>query len=155
MGSLGTIAGATTLAQAIHKIWAANAALHAAVPDERFLTGRMPPSEEMPYVRLELDGSGNVQRTSSTLYQKQGVVFHVWTDDFDAGEALVPLIRSAFESQEFDWTTGGVLDLRQDGTADTNQTNIPEIKAWETTVRFTANTWEQRQDRAGSSSSGP
>ena len=56
MSDLGTIAGATGLESAINIIWAANAALVAAVPADRLITGRVPPSEEMPYVRLEPDG---------------------------------------------------------------------------------------------------
>ena len=147
MGQLGTIAGAATLAQAIHAIWGANAALAAAVPIDRFLTGRVPGSEKMPYVRLELTAGGNIQRTSNTLYQKQSVTFHIWTDDFDDGDAIVPTLNAAFASQIFDWSVGGVTDMRQEGTASTSQVSTPEFKAWETVVTFTANTWETRQDK--------
>ena len=144
--SLGTIAGAATLAQAIHAIWAANTALAAAVPADRFLTGRVPGSEQMPYVRLELEAGGNIQRTRQTNYQKQTATFHVWTDSFDAGDAIVPALKAAYASEEFDWGTGGVTDFRQEGTASTSQVNTPEFKAWETVVTFAANTWETRQD---------
>lgn len=146
MSDLGTISGAATLAQAIHGIWAANTALAAAVPADRFLTGRVPGSEEMPYVRLELEDGGNIQRSKQTLYQKQRVVFHLWTDAFDSGDSVVPLIQAAYASMAFDWGTGGVTDFRQEGTASTSQVNTPEFKAWETVVTFTANTWESRQD---------
>lgn len=146
MSNLGTIANASTLAQAIHVLWGQNAILNTAVPADRFLTGRVPGSEEMPYVRLELQSGGNIQRTRQTLYQKQQVTFHIWTDTFDAGDSIVPALQAAFASQIFDWGTGGVTDFRQEGTAGTSQVSTPEFKAWETVVTFTANTWETRQD---------
>lgn len=155
MGSLGTIAGATTLAEAIHAIWAANAALCAVIPLERFCTGRIPPSEEMPYVRVEFNSNGNVALTNRTLYQKGDIVLHIWTDDFDTGDAIAGLVRQAFDLQEFDWITGGVLNFRLSGTPNSTQTTIPEIKAWETIASFSANIWEKRSDISnGSSSSG-
>ncbi len=146
MSDLGTIAGTTSLAQALHALWAANSALVAVVPADRAITGRVPPSEEMPYVRLSLADAGNKQRTNATLYQAQRVSFHLWTDTFDAGDAAAPLIQAAFASMAFNWGSGGVTDMRQEGTPATTQTTDPEIKAWETTVTFTANTWQTRQD---------
>ena len=146
MPNLGTIPDTTSLAQAIHAIWAANTALIAVVPADRSLTGRVPPSEEMPYVRVAFSDSGNISRTNKTLYQTQLVTFHAWTDTFDAGDALVPLIQNAFASQMFDWGTGGVTDMRQHGAPSTQQTNDPEIKAWETIVEFLAHTWQSRND---------
>ena len=59
MSDLGTIAGATGLESAINAIWAANARLAAAVPVDRLITGRVPPSEQMPYVRLEPEGGSD------------------------------------------------------------------------------------------------
>ena len=143
---LGTIPKTASLPQAIHAIWAANAALAAAVPADRFITGRVPGSEEMPYVRLELESGGNIQRSRQSQYQKQVCTFHVWTDTFDAGDAIVPAIRAAFANEEFDWGTGGVTDFRQEGTAGTSQVSTPEYKAWETVVTFAASTWETRVD---------
>ena len=82
------------------------------MPPERFCTGRVPPSEEMPYVRLELPGGGELVRSRETLYEKRPIVFHVWTDTFDAGDAVAAAIRAAFAHAAFDWGTGGVLDCR-------------------------------------------
>ncbi len=135
-----------TAAQAIHQLWAADAALSALLPPQRFCTGRVPPSEEMPYCRLELPGGSEIQRSRQTLYEKRRMVFHVWTDTFDEGDAIVPQIRRVFANQAFDWGTGGVTDCRPEGPARTSQTTLPEIKAWETVVSFVAASWEQRMD---------
>jgi hypothetical protein len=135
-----------TLAQAIHQRWAADAALSALVPSDRFCTGRVPPSEEMPYCRLELPGGSQFQRSRQTLYEKQPIKFHVWTDTFDEGDGIVPEIRRVFANQAFDWATGGVLDCRPAGPPSRSQTALPEIKAWETIVTFAAATWDQRLD---------
>jgi len=136
----------TTLAQAIHQLWAADNALSALVPPERFCTGRVPPSEEMPYCRLELPSGSEIQRSRQTLYEKQRIIFHVWTDTFDEGDSIAPEIRRVFANQEFDWGSGGVTDCKPDGLPSASQTALPEIKAWETVVTFAANTWETRQD---------
>jgi hypothetical protein len=146
MSDLGTITGASSLADAVHAIWAGNTALCAAVPADRFLTGRVPGSEEMPYVRLELREGGTIQRSNATLYQTQKLAFHVWSDKFDEGDGIAPLIVAAFASMAFDWASGGVTDMRWDGPAAARQTNDPEIKAWETVVMFTVNIWQTRQD---------
>jgi len=147
MSDLGTITGATGLESAINAIWAANAALNAAVPVDRLITGRVPPSEAMPYVRLEPEAGTNIVRTNLSLYQTERVHFHIWTDGIDAARAIAPLIRAAFASMAFDWVTGAVLDMRWDGPPLSRQTTDPEIKAWQTTVTFTASTWQQRQDQ--------
>ena len=141
----------TTFAQAIHQLWAADSALSALLPPERFCTGRVPPSEEMPYCRLELPGGSEIQRSNKTLYEKRSIVFHVWTDTFDQGEALAPEIRRVFANQEFDWQSGGATDCRPQGPPSTRQTALPEIKAWETVVTFAANTWETRLDNTSDS----
>jgi hypothetical protein len=134
----------TTLAQAIHQLWAADSVLSGLVPPQRFCTGRVPPSEEMPYCRLELPGGSEIQRSRQTLYEKQPMVFHLWTDTFDEGQAIAPQIRRVFAHQEFDWGSGGVTDCRPDGPPATRQTTLAEIKAWETVVTFAAATWETR-----------
>ncbi len=146
MSDLGTIAGATGLESAINAIWAANAALTAVVPVDRLITGRVPPSEQMPYVRLEPDGGSDEARTNASLYQTEKVRFHVWSDGFDVGRQIHPLIRAAFASMAFNWTSGAVLDMKCDGPPISRQTSDPEIKAWQTTVSFTLTTWHQRQD---------
>ncbi len=105
----------TTLAQAIHARWSANSPLCALVPAERFCTGRVPASEEMPYVRLEITGGGELLRSRETLYEKRPIVFHVWTDTFDDGDAVAAAVRAAFAHAAFDWGTGGVLDCRPRG----------------------------------------
>ena len=135
-----------TFAQAIHQLWAADSALSALVPPERFCTGRVPPSQEMPYCRLELPGGSGIQRSNRTLYEKRPIVFHVWTDTFDQGDAIAPEIRRVLANREFDWQSGGVTDCRPQGPPSTSQTALPEIKAWETVVTFAANTWETRLD---------
>jgi len=140
-----------TLAQAIHQLWAADSVLCALLPADRFYTGRVPPSEKMPYCRLELPGGSELQRSRQTLYEKQPIIFHVWTDTFDAGDAIAPQIRRVFANQEFDWGTGGVTDCRTEGSPSTSQTALPEIKAWETVVTFAASTWDQRLDTSSSS----
>ena len=94
-----------------------------------------------------------IQRSNATLYQKQEITFHIWTDDFDEGDTIVPLLQSAYASQAFDWGTVGVTDFQQQGAADSHQSSDPEIKAWETVVKFTANTWQARTDVQSSSSS--
>jgi hypothetical protein len=142
------IAGASTLAQALNLIWADDDSATAAVPADRFLNGRVPGGEEMPYVRMETQDGGNIQRTNATNYQKQKITFHIWTDTFDAGDSIVPVLKATFASQAFDWGSGGVTDFRQEGTASTSQVTTPEFKAWETIVTFTANTWETRQDHS-------
>lgn len=146
MSDLGTIANTTSLAQAIHALWAGTPALAAAVPADRVLTGRVPASEQMPYVRVELEPGGNTQRTNATLYQNQRVTFHIWTDDFDTGDSLVPIVEAAFSSNAFDWGTGGVTDFRQEGPAAATQVSTPEFHAWETTLNYSAQTWQQRED---------
>ena len=103
----------------------------------------MPSSEQTPYCRLELPG-GSETNDRGTLYQKLAIVFHVWTDTFDQGDAIAPQIRRVFANQEFDWGSGGVLDCRTQGWPGTEQTNLPEIKAWETVVTLCGKTWEQR-----------
>ncbi len=153
MSDLGTIAGATGLESAVNQIWAANAALAAAVPADRLITGRVPPSEKMPYIRLEPDSGGNTTRTNRTLYQHAKLAFHIWTDTFDLGRQIAPLIRNAFASLAFDWGTGGVTDMRWDGPPATHQTQDPEIKVWETIVTFTVETWQTRQDTCANTSS--
>jgi Protein of unknown function (DUF3168) len=135
-----------SLAQTLHQMWSADAELSALIPPERFCTGRVPPSEEMPYCRLELPGGSEIQRSRETFYEKRQIVFHVWSDTFDEGAAIAPQIRRVFASQEFDWETGGVTDCRPHGPPAARQTALPEIKAWETVVAFAAATWEQRQD---------
>jgi hypothetical protein len=136
----------TTLAQAVHARWSANPALCALVPPERFCTGRVPASEEMPYVRLELPGGGELLRSRETVYEKRPIVFHVWTDTFDAGDAVAAAIRAAFAHAAFDWGTGGALDCRPHGGPAPRQIARAEFKAWETIVSFVATTWEQRSD---------
>ncbi len=146
MSDLGTISGATGLESAINAIWAANGPLNAAVPVDRLITGRVPPSEEMPYVRLEPDSGHDTDRTNVSLYQTEQVAFHIWSDTFDTGRSIATLVRAAFASMAFDWGTGAVLDMRWDGPPQSRQTTGPEIKAWQTTVTFTAQTWQQRED---------
>jgi hypothetical protein len=136
----------TTLAQAIHQLWSADSGLSALVPPVRFCTGRVPPSEETPYCRLELPGGSEIQRSRETLYERRRIVFHVWTDTFDEGDAIAPQIRRVFANQAFDWGSGGVTDCQPDGPPSTRQTALPEIKAWETVVAFAAATWEARLD---------
>ncbi len=151
----GTISGANSLESAINTIWAGNALLAAAVPADRLITGRVPPSEQMPYVRLEPAGGTVTQRTNASLYATQRVNFHIWTDTFDSGRAIAPLIRNAFASNSFNWGNGAVLDMKSDGPPLSRQTNTPEIKAWQTTLSFTCATWHERQDTyAKTSSSG-
>ena len=146
MSDLGTITGATGLESAINAIWAANQALNAAVPVDRLIIGRVPPSEQMPYVRLEPENGTNITRTNLSLYQTERVHFHIWTDGFDAGRAIAPLIRAAFASMAFSWGTGASSTCDWDGPPVSRQVTGPEIKAWHTTVTFTASTWQQRQD---------
>ncbi len=146
MSDLGTIAGATGLESAINAIWAANTALTALVPADRLITGRVPPSEQMPYVRLEPEGGSNTTRSNKSLYQTERVLFHVWSDTFDVGRQIAPLIRAAFASMAFNWGTGAVLDMQWDGPPISRQVTDPELKAWQTTITFTASTWQQRQD---------
>jgi hypothetical protein len=135
-----------TLSQSIHARWSASTALCALVPSARFCTGRVPASEEMPYVRLELQGGTEMLRSHETLYEKRPIVFHVWTDTFDSGDAVAAAIRAAFAHAAFDWGTGGVLDCRPLGGPAARQIARAEFKAWETIVRFQAMTWEQRTD---------
>jgi len=135
-----------TVAQAIHARWSANAALCALVPPERFCTGRVPASEEMPYVRLGLPPGGELLRSRETLYEKRPIVFHVWTDTFDAGDAVAVAIRAAFAHAAFDWGTGGALDCIPRGGPVPRQIARAEFKAWETVVTVVATTWEQRTD---------
>jgi hypothetical protein len=146
MSDLGTIAGATGLESAINSIWAVNTALTALVPTDRLITGRVPPSEQMPYVRLEPEGGSNTTRSNKSLYQTERVLFHVWSDTFDVGRQIAPLIRAAFASMAFNWGTGAVLDMKWDGPPISRQVTDPELKAWQTTITFTASTWQQRQD---------
>lgn len=136
----------TTLAQAIHARWSANTALCALAPPERFCTGRVPASEQMPYVRLELQGGGELLRSRETLYEQRRVVFHVWTDTFDAADAVATAVRAAFANAAFDWGTGGVLDCRPHGGPSFRQVARAEFKAWEAVVALVALTWEQRTD---------
>ena len=79
MSDLGTIAAATGLESAINILWAASAALVAQVPADRLITGRVPPSEQMPYVRLEADGGSETSRTNQSIYATEKVVFHIWS----------------------------------------------------------------------------
>ena len=111
--------------------------LAAAVPADRLITGRVPPSEQMPYVRLEPAGGSETHRTNASLYATQRVNFHIWTDTFDSGRAIAPLIRNAFASNAFNWGNGAVLDMKSDGPPLSRQTDTPEIKAWQTTLSFT------------------
>jgi len=136
----------TTPAQAIHGLWAADPLLCGLISADRFLTGRVPSSQETPYCRLELSGGRETQRSNGSLYQKLTIIFHVWTDTFDQGDAIAPQIRRVFASREFDWGSGGVLDCKTEGWPRTEQTKLPEIKAWETVVTFAANTWDTRLD---------
>jgi hypothetical protein len=152
---LGTINDANGLESAINAIWAANVALIALVPADRLITGRVPPSEQMPYVRLEPEGGAETGRSNASLYATEKISFHIWSDTIDAGQAIAPLIRNCFASNAFNWTTGAVLDMKWDGPPASRQTTDPEIKAWQTTVTFTCSTWQQRQDTpAVTSSSG-
>ncbi len=153
MTDLGTIPGAVGLESAINAIWADNAALIAQVPADRLITGRVPPSEQMPYVRLEPDGGNETDRTNASLYCTERIQFHVWSDGFDVGRDIARLIRSAFASMAFNWTTGAVLDMKWDGPPVSRQTTDPEIKAWQTTVSFTCTTWQARTDATNSWSS--
>ena len=146
MSDLGTIAGAAGMEAAINAIWAANAALAAAVPADRLITGRVPPSEIMPYVRLEPEGGRELSRSNKSIYARETIRFHIWTDGVDAGRAIAPLVRNAFASMAFNWITGAVLDMKWDGPPASQQTTDPEIKAWRTTVSFTCTTWQQRTD---------
>jgi len=153
MSDLGTITGATGLESAVNAIWAANATLIATVPADRLITGRVPPSEQMPYIRLQPEAGSNATRTNRTLYERAKLAFHIWTDGIDAGRAIAQLIRNAFASLAFEWGTGGVTDMRWDGPPLSRQTSDPEIKAWETIVTFTLATWEQRDDTYATTSS--
>ncbi len=136
----------TTLAEAIHARWAANTALCTLVPADRFCTGRVPASEEMPYVRLEILGGGELLRSRETVYEKRPIVFHIWTDTFDAGDAVAAAIRTAFAHAAFDWGLGGAMDFRPCSGPAARQIARAEFKAWETVVAFVATMWEQRQD---------
>lgn len=154
MSDLGTIAGATGLESAVNTIWAQTAALVALVPADRFLNGRIPPSQAMPYVRLESDGGQEHTRTNLNLYASHKLHFHIWTDgttDFDL--TIAAAIRNAFASIAFDWTSGGVTDMKWTGPPTSRQTTDPEIVAWQTTLSFSAETWEQRQDTPAITSS--
>jgi hypothetical protein len=136
----------STPAQALHGLWAADPLLCSLIPADRFLTGRAPSSQQTPYCRLELSGGSERQRSNGSLYQKLAITFHVWTDTFDQGDAIAPQIRRVFANREFDWGSGGVLDCRTQGWPATEQTKLPEIKAWETVVKFVASTWDTRWD---------
>ena len=146
MSDFGTIAGMSASNRPSTAFGPENSALIAVVSVDRLITGRVPPSEEMPYVRLAPDAGDNTDRTNATLYQAARIVFHIWSDTFDTGRHVATLIRNAFASLAFDWGTGGVLDMRWDGPPASHQTTDAEIKAWETVVTFTARTWEQRKD---------
>ena len=91
-------------------------------------------------------------RTNASIYAIETIRFHIWSDGIDAGRAIAPLIRNAFASMAFNWTTGAVLDMKWNGPPPSNQTTDPEIKAWQTTVTFTCSTWQARQDESSSSS---
>ena len=144
MSDLGTIAGATGLESAINAIWAANAALAAAVPADRLITGRVPPSEQMPYVRLEPEGGSNTTGATTASTRRSGSSSTSGRTDSTSAGTIAPLIRAAFASMAFNWGTGAVLDMKWDGPPVSRQATDPEIKAWQTTVTFTATTWQQR-----------
>jgi len=146
MSDLGTVLGATGIESAINGVWNSNTALAAAVPVNRLITGRVPPSEEMPYVRLEPEGGREMVRTNASLYSAVNIHFHIWSDTYDVGNAVAGLIQAAFASIAFNWGRGAVLDMKLDGPPVSRQATTPEIKAWETTVNFTCSTWQQRQD---------
>ena len=141
-----TMSAPATLAQAIHALWGADAGLSALLPAEAFLTGRVPPSQAMPYCRLELPGGGEQALSNVNQYRTAAVVFHVWSDGFDAGDAIAPQIRRVFANQAVNWTGGGCLRMKPEGPPRTRQTTDAEIKAWETVQRFTAVIFETRQD---------
>lgn len=146
MSDLGTVSGATGIESAIMGVWNSNAALVAQVPVLRLITGRIPQSELMPYVRMEQTGGSGSTRTNKSCYQTAKVAFHVWTENYAAGNAIGQLILNAFANKGFDWASGGVLDMRADGPPVNQQTIMPEVKLWETTLSFVLTTWQGRQD---------
>lgn len=133
-----------TLAEGIHRKWAADVALSALLPVSRFLTGRAPEVVEMPYCRLEMPGGSQDVRTNKSLIQSSPIVFHVWTDGFDEGDRIANEIERVFQNC-IEYQGGTVLDatfVPHTGT----QLNLPEIRAWETICNFTFRTWQARSD---------
>jgi hypothetical protein len=154
LSDLGTIAGASGLESAINLIWAYNASLCAIVPANRLLSGRIPPSEKMPYVRLDPGEGQESIVTNRTIYATHKITFHIWSDGTtDVDLEIWPLIRNAFSAMIFDWGTGGVINMKWDGPPSSKQSTDPEIQAWVTTTSFTCQTWQTRTDATNSWSS--
>ena len=146
MSDLGVISGATDLESALVAIWNSSTPLIAQVPRLRLITGRVPQSETMPYVRMEQVGGEGTARTNKSYYQTARVLFHVWGESLATGSTIAQLILNAYANKGFNWTTQGVLDMRADGPPVNEQVSTPEIKIWETTVSFALSLWQGRQD---------
>ena len=95
------------LEKAIHNRWAASAALCELLPAERFTTGRAH-AAEIPYATLSRKPGRTVCRTNAgDALDEIPLEIHVWHDEFDAGQAIVHEVKTAFDRSDFALSDGG------------------------------------------------
>lgn len=129
----------------LHEMWAADAALCALHPSNRFFTGRIPTIKgdstepappPMPYTRLAMPGGSRGQRTSTSQYPTQPIEFHIWTDTAEEADLISDAIQNCYQDGDFTYDSGTVHDIHYEST---NQSQItkPDYTVWETVVKFT------------------
>jgi hypothetical protein len=125
----------------IHEIWEATDSLKAT----EVYTGRIPaePAASMPYARIEQPAATRRFRSNRNIAKDVEIVFHVWTDTWDEGEALRLAIEAKYQNFGFDYDGGSVLDMIYD-THSSSQPNLPEYTTWETVITYSLVTEEPR-----------
>ena len=103
-----------SLEQAIHRRWAADAALAALLPPERFTTGRAS-AGLLPYATLARRSNRAAWRTAAgDRLDETEVAIHVWHEDYDAGRAIAGRVEALFDRAAFDMEGGArVVQMRR------------------------------------------
>lgn len=95
-----------SLEQAVHQRWAADPALAAMLPPERFTTGRASEGP-LPYATLARRSNRTVWRANSgDRLDETELAVHVWHGDYDAGRAVAERVRAVFDRAAFGLASG-------------------------------------------------
>lgn len=122
-----------SLEQAIHERWAQVAALAALLPAERVTTGRAMDAS-LPYATLACPRRRTAIRTNDgATVDDVTLRIDVWHESYDAGQAIVAAIATAFDRSDFPLAGGRrVVGMRRDGDSVTQHAD----GVWQQTIEF-------------------
>ncbi len=104
------------LEQAIHARWAASPVLCQLLAADRLSTG-LAKGTGTPYATLSRKPGRTLFRTNAgDALDEVPLVFHLWHDRFDAGQAIVRQVHAVFDRSDFALSDGGhVVQMRRGG----------------------------------------